>query len=437
MPHVLKGTVACRWATKCNMVVGSDSLTNIMSAGGGQLLEAMHEVLPYNFRGGVCSPINAGSPFGVRCSAQFTTGGGMVAQAGPSSIGGIRPGEVFPDTTLGHNARRTHVCTFSGDVGSFGTPVNISVDPTKPYHKNWDTNASVKVGILMRTTPNSPAGWRLQSMNRSGANIDNTAITAQAAAGYAFTQSAAFSRGSGASDIISRVSTWNVDTEGGAITDFFQLAHEVEVQAATGIKWGNWGEGSYDMRWLSGSPVTADLPGDGVGAYTPQLTQAALDAEIAAFRWDVFVLLDGFNDYLWDGTTSANWELRKREQLAMIRSACNKVGITPAFLLISPHDGADDYRRTALYAAALERIAHEFGDVEFYDLRWKIESTYGRYSTWQASKLKDGVHYTKAFATEISGWLRDDVAASVAGIRVPFQISTADFASPGKVAQPY
>lgn len=342
-----------------------------------------------------------------------------LALGGAGTVQDIRPGEVTTvDGTSKNNLRKIGIGTFTGDYTIFGTPITYNVSSS--VGAQWESGKTLTAAAVAytSTSPRGPASWRMQTFDRANAqiNADNPINLNQAAQLRVFTCTP-WAAGSGGSADTAKVSlaAWNENETG------WQLqVHSVGIfvqSPASGIAWGYAGHGS----WTSKNHATStgqSIVGDPPATYTGAWSDNALTQEIIAYKWDTFGYRCG-NNISEDGVAAFSSELNSwMSRVRACSAAAQLVDPTikpPKFVLVAPYASSSttsywDTLRSVCQAKALANIS----DTEFIDECGYVYDTYGAYSTYSGTLLRDGVH--PKGTVDGSTVLRDAIASMYVSI---------------------
>jgi lysophospholipase L1-like esterase len=374
-----------------------------------RLLAACVKILPIPFRGIAIPPIAPGATgIGVRCTAAFVAGG-VLEIAPPLGTANWRPGEALPSGDVGFNTTLARVVRFTGDYTNFGSPLQFQTENAERYDQT-DANLDVVVGGLFKTSARHVAQWRLRGFGRGSgvtALASTTIANVQGAGPLVYQQTATFSRGSGSSERIIDLQSWN-ETEGGSLEYCLPMKIDFRYPSkSTGAFWTYFGSGGFTTQSHLDSGESLNL--DGAGSFLVRYSDNAVVAEAQAYGLDTFVIQLGQNNSSneWNGTTIGSYAQNMTGVINRLVAASLAAGRDPLVLLVSTYDTASGAasKRFSDMEEALSSLAE--GRVGLIKLRKKVFDTLGDYSAWQAVQLADGVHPSATGSTTFGTYIRD------------------------------
>lgn len=408
-PNINRGLFKAKLATgNARMLVIGDSIHNPYV--DNRVVEAICKRWPVNKLFGAMSGFVANGDTGWPISNYPATGTNITQELGPAGSG-LRPGDAFTDGTTGHNLLRTIPHRYTGNYVSQGTVGQGLVYPSNAYNVDWDSGENLKITLLLRTSTLAPTNHRIWGRARgsgSQSDVGNTVFNPSLSAPSYQSFTHTFARGTGSTyTTYTQLRSFTETELNGWHVDYLAMSVELATPPASGgLFMGYAGEGGYSTK--SHLAVGEVINVGGFGAYTTYYSDAALDAHLSLFQFNVFYLYLGQNPAADEGSggTIGNYKNNILAIIARYKDACARVGISnPTFILVSLYPTNTDNTRSINIAAALREIALADATVEFIDLRRYVVDTYGNYSVWQATFCPDLYHPSLTFSNIIADYV--------------------------------
>lgn len=337
--------------------------------------------------------------------------GTITTELGPAGSG-LRPGDQFSDTSTGHNLLRTIPHQFLADYTNQGTLTQGVFYPNNAYNVDWDSGQNLTVKLLFRSSASGCTNNRLWGRARgAGSQTDagNTSYNTTTSPDTYRVATHSFNRGTGSTATHYCQTRTFTETELSGWR-FYNLAMSVQLTtppSSGGVFWGCAGEGGYTTRSHVASGDSLNV--GGFGTYTTYYSDSALDAHLQNFGFNTFFIYLGQNQSANEnpgGGTTGSYRTNIENIISRYKAACGRVGIAnPTFILVSLYPTQDDNTRTINIANDLRGIALADTAVEYIDLRTYVVSTFGNYSTWQATYAPDGIHPSQTFCNIIADYV--------------------------------
>lgn len=309
-----------------------------------------------------------------------------------------RPGE---DTSKCHLKQTTFA---SGDCSSFTPTASLSAVYDAGPGADWLGSRTFRSIFLLESDPSLTgyANWEHKGANRTSPASNTYSLTV----GSTITAtpslirqltSTAYSAGTGSNALLAFIQSSN-QVESGT---FRVASGALEVVGeSVGVFGGYGGHGSWGLEpHTSATPgvtITADAP-----AYDPSYSDAALIAELAAYRYNLIILSPGPNETDYPGLKN-----RIQRVIARVRRCAALAGIpAPYFLLVTQYDAlSDDQTSWDTARQACWDIGYTDSAVEVVDFCGWQRDNFGPWSAWRTTQLSDLIHPATANATLRTNW---------------------------------